>query len=198
MYNSSIGEPWSYYLTGTQGKAPNPFYDPLKFMIDEAHKRGIDVHAWFNPYRARNKNEQYALAANHMGVKLSKYTYTYDNYLWMDPGAAEVRQHTLNVVSDIVRNYDVDGIHIDDYFYPYSDGTDFPDSATYAAYVSGGGTMVKADWRRENVNQLVSGIYSLIKSIKPLVQFGIRLVLFWFSSIYSAGTSIKFYIFLCK
>jgi uncharacterized lipoprotein YddW (UPF0748 family) len=91
----------------------------------------------------------------------------------MDPGSDQVRSHVLNVTGEIVRNYDVDGIHIDDYFYPYSDGTDFPDALTYSAYKNGGGTMLKNDWRRENVNKMVSGMYSLIKSIKPLVQFGI-------------------------
>lgn len=91
----------------------------------------------------------------------------------MDPGSEQVRNHVLNVTREIVENYNVDGIHIDDYFYPYSDGTDFPDSSTYTAYKNSGGTMTKNDWRRENVNQMVSGMYSLIKSIKPLVQFGI-------------------------
>ena len=170
LYKSNV-EPWSAYLTGTQGKAPSPEWDPLEFIVREAHMRNIDVHAWLNPYRARNKGETYALAANHMANKFSKYAYNFDNFLWMDPGSEEVRKHTLSVVEDIVSRYDVDGIHIDDYFYPYPvNGVTFPDNALYSAYQTAGGKLSKDDWRRENVNILVRDMYYKIKSIKPLVS----------------------------
>ncbi|RNA30760.1 UPF0748 yngK [Brachionus plicatilis] len=172
LYNSNI-EPWSYYLTGTQGKAPSPVWDPLQFIVEEAHLRNIDVHAWFNPYRAKNKGETYTLSSNHMANRYSRYAYNYAGYLWMDPGSAQVKAHTLFVLEDILTRYDIDGLHMDDYFYPYPDNSDFPDSATYASYLSYGGTLSKSDWRRDNVNKLVKDIYSLVKRVKPLVQFGI-------------------------
>ncbi|CAF1689854.1 unnamed protein product, partial [Adineta ricciae] len=122
LYASTL-EPWSFYLTGTHGKAPSPLWDPLTFIVNEAHKRNIEVHAWINPYRGRMSGATYEFASNHMAKRFPKYAYTYNNYIWMDPGAAEVQQFIVNVTEDIVRRYAVDGIHMDDYFYPYSDGT---------------------------------------------------------------------------
>ena len=160
-------------MTGTHGKPPSPAWDPLSFIISEAHKRGIEVHAWLNPYRARMTGATYALASNHMGVRFSKYAYPYGGHIWMDPGSVEVQEFTLNVTDDIVRRYDVDGMHIDDYFYPYSDGNEFPDAATYAAYQAQGGTLGKDDWRRDNVNKLIQAMYTRMHAIRPKVKFGV-------------------------
>ncbi|NER36254.1 MAG: family 10 glycosylhydrolase [Oscillatoria sp. SIO1A7] len=172
FYASQL-EPWSYWLTGQQGQAPYPFYDPLEFAIQEAHRRNIELHAWFNPYRARNQ-DPHSLAANHMASKYPQYAYQYGNLLWMDPGAPEVQNQTYNVIMDVARRYDVDGIHLDDYFYPYPQGNrDFPDYNTYNAYRRSGGTLSLGDWRRNNVNQLVQRLHSGIKAEKPYIKFGI-------------------------
>lgn len=174
FYQSSL-EPWSYFLTNEQGKAPNPLWDPLQFIVEQAHSRGIEVHAWFNPYRAKNTGNTYTLASNHMAVKYSQYAYNYNGYIWMDPAAEVVKSHTLEVIADVVRRYDVDAIHFDDYFYPYpaANGSDFPDTATYSSYLNSGGSMSKNFWRRDNVNRMIRDTYNTIKSIKPNVHFGL-------------------------
>ncbi|MGL5081371.1 MAG: family 10 glycosylhydrolase [Microcoleaceae cyanobacterium] len=173
LYASTI-EPWSSWLTGTQGKPPEPYYDPLQFAIEECHKRNIELHAWFNPYRARLKRETSPFAANHMAVQYPQYAYRYGDLIWMDPGAREIQERTYQVILDVVQRYDVDGIHLDDYFYPYPvAGVDFPDSQTYGAYRAAGGTLSLADWRRQNVNVMIQQIANGIKSIKPYVKFGI-------------------------
>ena len=187
LYASSL-EPWSFYLTGTHGLAPSPFWDPLAFLVAEAHKRNIEVHAWLNPYRARALGATYDLAPNHMAKRFPKYAYPYGNNIWMDPGSAEVQQFTLNVTDDIVRRYAVDGIHIDDYFYPYSDGTGFPDAATYTAYQSTGGQLNLGDWRRQNVNTLIQSMYTRMHAIRPKVKFGVSPFGIWKSGV-PAGIS---------
>ncbi len=172
FYASSI-EPWSGWLTGTQGVAPSPYYDPLEFAVNEAHKRNIELHAWFNPYRAKSPGRG-NLTPNHMANQFPQYAYQYGDLLWMDPGAKEVQDRTYSVIMDVVRRYDVDGIHLDDYFYPYpKDGISFPDSRTYSAYKAAGGTMSLGDWRRENVNSLMRRLDQGIRSEKPNVKFGI-------------------------
>lgn len=172
FYASDL-EPWSFWLTGTQGQAPAPFYDPLQFAIEESHKRNIELHAWLNPYRAKT-NQKYTLAPNHMANKFPEYAYQYGDLLWMDPGAKPVQDHIYNVVMDVVRRYDLDAIHIDDYFYPYpKPGIDFPDSRTYGAYRQSGGTLSLGDWRRQNVNELIQRLAEGIKAEKPYVKFGI-------------------------
>ncbi|CAH1240357.1 Hypp5987 [Branchiostoma lanceolatum] len=186
FYDSQL-EPWSYYLSGRHGSAPSPYYDPLAFAIEESHRRGIELHAWFNPYRAKSKSASYSLASNHMANRFPQYTYDYGNYLWMDPGAEDVADHTYDVIIDVVRRYDVDGVQFDDYFYPYPiSGTDFPDTATYRAYQTSGGTMSKPDWRRDNVNRLVRRLYSGIHAEKAHVKFGISPFGIWRSG-YPAG-----------
>ncbi|XP_035697552.1 glycosyl hydrolase YngK-like [Branchiostoma floridae] len=173
FYDSQL-EPWSYYLTGRQGAPPSPYYDPLQFAATECHKRGIQLHAWLNPYRARHKSANYTLPATNMARRFPQYAYVYDGYIWMDPGAADVQNHTYAVIIDVVRRYDVDAIHFDDYFYPYpAGGVDFPDNATFRAYQSTGGTMSKSDWRRDNVNKLIKRLYEGIHAEKPHVKFGI-------------------------
>ena len=118
LYASRI-EPWSEYLTGTMGKPPEPFYDPLAFAVEEAHKRGLELHAWFNPYRARLRTASSPVAATHVSKTHPQLVRQYGEFLWLDPGEKEVQDYSLNVVLDVVRRYDIDGVHFDDYFYPY-------------------------------------------------------------------------------
>ena len=184
IYQSSI-EPWSEYLTGTQGKPPSPFYDPLHFVIDEAHKRNMEVHTWYNPYRARSgRTTTHGLASNHMARKFPQYAYAYGHNLWMDPGAREVQNQCYNVVMDVVKRYDIDGVHMDDYFYPYPvSGHDFPDSATYHAYTRNGGHLSRSDWRRKNVDDLIQRLYTGIKATKRHVKFGLSPFGIWKSGV---------------
>ncbi|MEP6621802.1 MAG: family 10 glycosylhydrolase [bacterium] len=178
LYDSPY-EPWSAYLSGIEGKAPEPYYDPLTFAVDEAHARGLELHAWFNPYRARHASAKAANARTHISVTHPELVRSYGKYLWMDPGEPRVIAQTLRVMLDVVRRYDVDGIHIDDYFYPYPElGRDslpvpFPDSTSYAAYRKGGGVLERDDWRRHNVDTLIQQIYVRTKALKPWVKVGI-------------------------
>ncbi|XP_045190480.2 glycosyl hydrolase YngK-like isoform X2 [Mercenaria mercenaria] len=174
MYNSSL-DPWSYYLTGTQGKASNPFWDPLAYLIEKSHIYGIEVHAWFNPYRAHAGSKSHSgLAPTNMANRFPQYAYGYGNNLWMDPGAEDVQNYIISVFNDVVRRYDVDGIHIDDYFYPYPvQGQAFPDTHTYTEYKSRGGTLSLSNWRRENINNFVQRVNKEIHATKPYIKFGI-------------------------
>jgi uncharacterized lipoprotein YddW (UPF0748 family) len=172
LYASQL-EPWSAWLTGTQGKAPEPFYDPLAFAIAECRKRNIECHAWFNPYRARARAAT-TLVRPHLGVTNPDVVYPWGTQLWMDPGAKVVQDRTYNVIMDVVRRYDIDGVHLDDYFYPYPiQGQTFPDNRTYAAYREAGGTLRLEDWRRDNVNKMVQRLATGIRAAKPHVKFGI-------------------------
>lgn len=169
LYASSF-EPWSRYLTGQQGKAPSPYWDPLQWMIEQCHARGMELHAWINPYRAKTKGTK-ELATTHPYLKHPDRYFQYDGQLIMDPGIPENKDYICLVVTDIVSRYDVDGIHIDDYFYPYPvAGQRIPDDQTYARYGNG---MDKADWRRENVNSFIKQMHECIHSIKPWVKFGV-------------------------
>ena len=170
LYASRL-EPWSRFLTGVQGKAPEPYWDPMQFMIDECHKRGMEFHAWINPYRTKTtlKSE---LAPNHVYNIHPEWFVTYGDQLYFDPALPESRRHICMVVSDIVSRYDVDAIHMDDYFYPYPiKGKDFPDDASFARF--GGGFSNKGDWRRSNVNVLIKKLHETIRGVKPWVKFGI-------------------------
>ncbi|MDX2244030.1 MAG: family 10 glycosylhydrolase [Leptolyngbyaceae cyanobacterium bins.302] len=172
LYQSSL-EPWSNWLTGAQGRAPNPLYDPLAFAIAECHKRNLELHAWFNPYRARTSRNTVNVQP-HMAVTNPEAVYVWGTQLWMDPGLKLVQDRTYNVILDVTRRYDVDGIHLDDYFYPYPiAGQSFPDSKTYQTYQTNGGTLTLGDWRRNNVNQLVQRLGAGIRAAKPHVKFGI-------------------------
>jgi len=167
-------EPWSEWLTGIQGQAPDPYYDPLEFAIAACHQRNIELHAWFNPYRAKTSSQSSTNVAPHISVTHPEYVYKYGNQQWMDPGVKVVQDLTYNVIMDVVRRYDVDGIHLDDYFYPYPiAGEEFPDEKTYNAYQAEGGTLSRDDWRRENVNQMVQRLYTGIQATKKHVKFGI-------------------------
>jgi uncharacterized protein YbbC (DUF1343 family)/uncharacterized lipoprotein YddW (UPF0748 family) len=174
LYNSEL-EPWSYYLTGKQGQAPEPYYDPLEFWIEEAHKRGIELHVWLNPYRAHHPSggeiTEHSIVKRHpeLVVKLSS------GYWWLDPSLEGTRKHSMAVVMDIVKRYDIDGVHFDDYFYPYpsyNDG-DFPDDKSWEIYINSGGDLSRADWRRESVNIFIEDLYDAIKDEKPYVKFGL-------------------------
>jgi len=169
-------DPWSFYLTGEQGRAPEPAYDPLAVAVREAHKRGLELHAWFNPYRAGHPADTSALAPTHVANQHPSWVREYGDYLWLDPGLPAVQDHTHRVIMDVVRRYDVDGVHFDDYFYPYpayADGAPFPDSASWARAQERGWAGSRADWRRHNVNRLVERVYRSIKETKPHVKFGI-------------------------
>jgi uncharacterized lipoprotein YddW (UPF0748 family) len=174
FYPSEL-EPWSEYLTGVQGKAPSPYYDPLQFMIDETHKRGMEFHAWLNPYRAVFNTKVSSVAASHPSRKYPEWFVDYGDNARMtryfDPGHPEAQKFVTNVVRDIVRRYDVDAIHMDDYFYPYRiAGKEFPDARTFAKYGKG---MQKDAWRRSNVDSIIVMLHRAIREEKPWVKFGI-------------------------
>ena len=169
LYASSF-EPWSRYLTGRQGTPPSPYWDPLEWMVGQCHARGMELHAWINPYRAKTKGTK-ELAKTHPYFQHPDRYFEYGGQLIMDPGIPENRDYICNVVTDILLRYDVDGIHIDDYFYPYPEaGLRIPDDRTYARYGKG---MDRGDWRRENVNRFIRQMYECIHSVKPWVKFGV-------------------------
>jgi uncharacterized lipoprotein YddW (UPF0748 family) len=178
LYKSPY-EPWSAVLTGTMGKAPSPAYDPLAFAVAEAHRRGLELHAWFNPYRARYSGTRGPVARTHVSRTLPSVVKRYGPYLWMDPGEPAVRALTTKVILDVVRRYDIDGVHLDDYFYPYPERDrrgrviDFPDGPSWKRYVRTGGTLSRGDWRRRNVDLLIESLYREIKKTKPWVRFGV-------------------------
>ena len=175
MYKSDL-EPWSYFLTGAIGKAPTPFYDPLEFWIEESHKRGMELHVWLNPYRAHHTtggpitNESMVKKMPEQIIKLRNGMY------WMDPSDEKTQDHTSKIIKDLVKRYDIDAIHIDDYFYPYREyngGKDFPDNRTWNDYQKRGGNLSRADFRRANVNKFIKRIHDEIKAEKSYVKFGI-------------------------
>lgn len=169
LYASTI-EPWSYWLTGRQGDAPQPYYDPLQFMITETHKRGMEFHAWFNPYRAVFDMRGY-LAPNHITKLRPGWFLKYGDKLYFNPGLPEVWDYLTNLISDVVRRYDIDAVHFDDYFYPYRiPGKPFPDYLTYRKY---GGSLGLEEWRRHNVDTVIQMLSKAIKEEKPWVKFGI-------------------------
>ncbi len=170
LYSSEI-EPWSDYLTGELGKAPEPFYDPLAFAVEEAHKRGIELHAWLNPYRSRDPLTIPIASTRHIARTHPQFIYPYGRYYWLDPGEPAVRDYVVSVVRDIVRRYDVDAVHFDDYFYPYPEAdAEFPDEAAWRRHGAG---LSRNDWRRKNVDDLVEQVARAIKQEKPGVSFGI-------------------------
>lgn len=175
FYASAL-EPWSEYLTGTMGKAPAPFYDPLAFAIKECHRRGLELHAWFNPFRVRHPDAKTPAAPNHISKTHPELVRKYGGQLWLDPGEPAVRTYVLKIVMDVVKRYDVDAVQFDDYFYPYPEKNfyghemNFPDDATWRKY---GPDLAHDDWRRANVNQFIQSAYQSIKAEKPWVKFGV-------------------------
>jgi len=175
LYKSEI-EPWSYYLTGKQGAAPEPFYDPLEFWVEQAHNRGLELHVWLNPYRAHHKDGREISKQSIVKKHPELVVFLKEGYWWMDPARKEVQDITNAVVTDLVRRYDIDGVHMDDYFYPYpsyNGGADFPDSLSWAEYQRNGGRLSRGDWRRDAVNKLIERLYRNIKAEKPWVKFGL-------------------------
>ncbi|GAB2767507.1 uncharacterized lipoprotein YddW (UPF0748 family) [Hymenobacter luteus] len=171
FYQSSL-EPWSKWLTGQQGKAPTPFYDPLPFLIEEAHNRGMEFHAWFNPYRATMDTVTRRLAPNHPYRKHPEWFLRYSGKLLYNPGLPEVRNYISEVILDVVRRYDIDGVHFDDYFYPYPEaGQVIHDEDAFARFNPDG--LKLADWRRQNVNTLIRDLHDTIQHTKRWVKFGI-------------------------
>ena len=170
LYNSSI-EPWSRFLTGEQGKAPSPYWDPLQWMIEQCHKRGMELHAWINPYRAKTKTT-HVLSPKHIAHKRRDLVFEYDGQYILNPAYDENRQYICHVVGDILRRYDVDGLHIDDYFYPYpAAGCTIPDEQLYRR--NPGGHSNIGDWRRYNVNLFMKEMHDTIRAVKPWVKFGV-------------------------
>jgi uncharacterized lipoprotein YddW (UPF0748 family) len=177
IYASPI-EPWSERITGTQGRAPEPFYDPLAFAVAEAHKRGLELHAWFNPFRATHPLAESRVALNHISKTHPELIRQYGRQLVLDPGEPAARAHTLAVVMDVVNRYDIDGVTFDDYFYPYPERdaagrkVDFPDNASWQKFGVHSG-LSRSDWRRQNVSQFIQKVYQSIKAAKPQAQFGV-------------------------
>jgi uncharacterized lipoprotein YddW (UPF0748 family) len=170
LYPSPL-EPWSRYLTGIQGQAPSPYWDPLQWMIDECHKRGMELHAWINPYRAKTKSTT-ELARNHVAMQHPDWVFSYAGQYILNPALKETRDYIIKVVEDIVRRYDIDGLHMDDYFYPYpAAGQQIPDAAFYERNKRGFNNI--GDWRRDNVNVFIKELGEHIHELKPWVKFGV-------------------------
>lgn len=181
LYASQL-EPWSPFLTGTMGQPPEPYYDPLAFAVDEAHRRGLELHAWFNPYRASHPSMKGPLSSDHISRARPELVRQYGEYLWLDPGEPGAVDHSLAVIMDVVRRYDVDGVHFDDYFYPYpvadkeGQPIDFPDDASWEKYLAGldgKQPLTRDDWRRQNVTQFLERLNAEIHHAKPWVKFGV-------------------------
>lgn len=191
FYNSPY-EPWSEWLTGTQGVALASNFDPLVFMIEETHNRGIEFHAWLNPYRAVVSTGSSSISSNHISVTQPSWCVTYNSLKILNPGLPQVRDYVTNIVADIVNRYDIQGIHFDDYFYPYpSGGVTFNDNSTFTAYPRG--FTNKDDWRRDNVNIFIKRINDTIKTIKPYVKFGVGPFGIWKNGVPSGITGLSSY-----
>ena len=188
FYASSI-EPWSYWLTGQQGKIPSPYYDPLEFAVSEAHARGLEIHAWFNPYRAEVSVGSHPMSPNHAVNQHPEWILYFSaiNQNLLDPGLQEVRDYVTGIILDVVTRYNVDGVHFDDYFYPYPNSSvGFPgitteDAITFASYPRGFTNI--GNWRRDNVNLLIAQVYEGIKAAKSYVKFGISPFGIWKNSV---------------
>jgi uncharacterized lipoprotein YddW (UPF0748 family) len=177
IYPSSL-EPWSEFLTGQQGIPPDEVnFDPLAYWVEQSHRAGLQLHAWFNPFRAWHFEASGVAAASHISKTRPDLVKRYDKYLWLDPGQADAVAHSLQVILDVARRYDIDGVHVDDYFYPYPvDGLAFPDELSWKKYRQQQKpelTLSLANWRRQNVNQFVAQLYEKVKSIKPWLRVGI-------------------------
>ncbi|TBW25852.1 hypothetical protein EZJ28_15000 [Gramella sp. KN1008] len=175
LYDSEL-EPWSYFLTGKQGKAPEPYYDPLKFWIEAAHNRGLELHVWLNPYRAHHTTGKEISESSIIKRKPELALELENGMWWLDPAKQGTQDHSAAVVMDLVKRYDIDGVHFDDYFYPYdsyNNGKDFPDNDSWNAYKDNGGELSRGDWRRFNVNRFIKRVYDEIKAEKPHVKFGL-------------------------
>ncbi|MGH7464728.1 MAG: glycoside hydrolase family 10 protein, partial [Longimicrobiales bacterium] len=177
LYESSL-EPWSDYVTGEQGRAPDPYWDPLAFAVEEAHARGLELHAWFNPFRAGFVSKKAPPAASHVIRRRPDLVRRYGTHYWLDPAEPDARKQALDVISDVVRRYDIDAVHLDDYFYPYQERDargrliQFPDDGPWRRYGMQTG-LSRADWRRANIDAFVEQLYGTVRGIKPHVRVGI-------------------------
>jgi uncharacterized lipoprotein YddW (UPF0748 family) len=173
LYPSKL-EPWSYWLTGEQGKGPGDGYDPLAFAVREAHARGIELHAWFNPFRARSTS-QVKPAGGHATRRHPEWLLEAGSQVWLNPGLPAVRERAIAVITDVATRYDIDGVHIDDYFYPYpKDGKAvFDDSKTYAGYRAKGGKLAVGDWRRAQIDGFVKELGGVVHRVRPQLKFGV-------------------------
>lgn len=174
----AANSPWTEYLSGTAGQPPEPAYDPLAFAVTEAHKRGLELHAWFNPFRAKHASSTSAIPPSHVASRRPDAVRPYGNQLWLDPGDAEARAEVIGEIVDVVKRYDVDGVHVDDYFYPYPETADgaeiaFPDEPTWSRYQEAGGPLNRSDWRRDNINRFVEAMYARVKAARSDVEVGI-------------------------
>lgn len=175
LYDSPL-EPWSYYLTGKQGVAPAPYYDPLEFWVEEAHKRGLELHVWLNPYRVHHTAGSDVTEHSIAKKMPESVVFLEEGFWWFDPSLKSTQDHSAAVVRDLVKRYDIDGVHFDDYFYPYESynkGKDFPDDKSWEAYQRSGGQLSRGDWRRESVNTFIERLYREIKAEKKHVKFGL-------------------------
>lgn len=174
LYQSDL-EPWSKFLTGVQGKAPSPYWDPLEWMVEQCHQRGMEIHAWINPYRAKHGSTSFSQVSSQSVVKKHpNLCFNYDNLVLLNPALQEAADYTCQVAADIVSRYDIDGFHIDDYFYPYPvAGKQIPDQQMYAANPRGFRNI--GDWRRDNVSRFVKQLGETIHRVKPWVKFGVSL-----------------------
>ena len=176
LYDSKI-EPWSATLTGTMGLAPKPYYDPLAFAVAECHKRGLELHAWFNPFRVRSREDKTPASKNFVITTHRELVRTAGDVVMLDPSDPRSRGYSLGVIMDVVHRYDIDGVHLDDYFYPYPvkgyKPADFPDNTQWQQYLKAGGKLSRGDWRRNHINTFVQEVYASIKKEKPWVKFGI-------------------------
>lgn len=170
FYKSAI-EPWSQWLTGVQGRAPDPLYDPLEFMINEAHERGMEFHAWFNPYRAISANGVSSVAPDHITKQKPDWFIRFGGRTYFDPGNKDAQDYVVNIVSDVVRRYKIDGVHFDDYFYPYpAAGQTFNDRASFQKHGTG---LTLAGWRRSNTDSIIAKTSRAVHAIKPKCRFGV-------------------------
>jgi uncharacterized lipoprotein YddW (UPF0748 family) len=175
LYKSDL-EPWSYYLTGEVGRAPDPYYDPLEFWTEAAHDRGMEMHVWLNPYRSHHKDGGPLSDKSIVKTRPDLSVFLKEGYWWLDPAKKETQELSTAVVMDIVKRYDIDGVHFDDYFYPYPSynlNEDFPDHESWEAYQKTDGKLSRGDWRRESVNVFIKKLYKKIKSEKNWVKFGL-------------------------
>ena len=177
LYASAL-EPWSATLSGRMGQPPPAAYDPLQFAVAQAHQRNLELHAWFNPFRALIKGTS-TPTSNHISRTHPEWMVDYGKFLWINPARPDAREHILDVIRDVVRRYDIDGVQFDDYFYPDPETNaagkklPFNDDTAWRTYQAGGGSLSRADWRRSNIDAFVQGAYRVVKQEKPWVKFGI-------------------------
>jgi uncharacterized lipoprotein YddW (UPF0748 family) len=178
-FYQSDKEPWSEWLTGTQGNPPDPYYDPLVFMIDEAHRRNLEFHAWINPYRAVFDVDSSSIAPDHITRRKPEWFFQYGKKKYFNPGLPEVRDYITDVIADIAKRYDIDAVHFDDYFYPYLIANQplNADSATFQAHSNGFRSI--GDWRRHNIDLLIQAVQKKLAELKPYVKFGISPFAVW-------------------